>query len=130
MKRSPTTVLATRLLLALDALVWFAFGVMAASGAIASIAHPLALRWVMAVLAWVSAAVLAGLAFLLSKRVRLAFYMAILLLILIAALSVTDQVGWLDLAALAISVAPLVLLLKDRAWYLRRTDARGSQAHD
>jgi len=63
---------------------------------------------------------LAGLALLLSRRSRLAFYLAVILLTIIAVLSVTDQVGWIDLAALAVSVIPLLLLLKDRAWYLRR----------
>jgi hypothetical protein len=126
MNRSPATVRAALLLLALDSLLWFAFGVVAAAGGIASIADPPALRWGMAGLALASAAALAGLAILLSRRVRPAFYLAVILLALIAVLSVTDQIGVLDLVALAISVIPLVLLLKDRAWYLRRRDAGGA----
>jgi lysylphosphatidylglycerol synthetase-like protein (DUF2156 family) len=130
MNRFPATVRAALLLLALDALMWFAFGVVAAAGGIASIANPPTLRWVMVGLAWASAAALAGLAILLGRRIRVAFYLAVILLAIIAVLSIADQVEWLDLASLAVSVIPLVLLLKDRGWYLRRTDADGTQAHD
>jgi hypothetical protein len=130
MNRFPTTVRAALLLLALDALLWFVFGVVVATGGIASIASMPAARWVMAALAWASAVALAGLAILLSKRLRPAFYLAVVLLTLIAVLSIADQIGILDLVSLAVSVIPLVLLLKDRGWYLRRTDTGGTQAHD
>ena len=120
MSRFPATVRAALLLLALDALMWFAFGAAAVSGGIESIAEPPALRWVMAILAWASAAALVALTILLSRRSRVAFCLAVILLAIIAVLSITDQIGWLDLAALAVSVIPLVLLLKDRAWYLRQ----------
>lgn len=103
--------------------MWFAFGVVVAAGGIASIDAP-AVRWVMAGLAWASAAALAGLAVLLGRRVRLAFFAAVLLLAIIAALSVTDQFGLIDLAALALSVIPLALLIKDRDWYLRQGGPR------
>ncbi len=46
-------------------------------------------------------------------------------LVVTPVLSITDQVGLVDLAPLAGSVAPLGLLLKDRAWVLRRIDAPG-----
>jgi hypothetical protein len=131
MNRFPATVLAALLLLALDALLWFAFGVAAATGSIVSFAAMPAVQWVMAGLAWASAAALAILTILLSRRIRLAFYLVVILLAIIAVLSITDQVGLLDLASLAVSVIPLVLLLKDRAWYLRRRDAGGAaQARD
>jgi len=125
MNRSPATVCIALLLLALDALMWLAFGVVAAAGGIASITHPPALRWVMAGLAWASAAALAVLTILLSRRSRVAFCLAVILLFLIAVLSIADQVGLLDLLALALSAVPLVLLLKDRTWYLRREAPSG-----
>jgi hypothetical protein len=130
MKRYPPSVRAVLLLLALDALLWFAFGVVAACGGIASLAHPAIVRWVMACLAWASAAALAGLTLLLTRRSRLAFFLLVILLAIIVVLSLTDQVGLVDLGALAVSVIPLVLLLKDRAWYLRRNDAGKDPAHD
>jgi hypothetical protein len=127
-KRFPATVRIALLLLALDALMWFAFGVVVVAGGNASIDVP-AVRWAMAGLAWVSAAALASFTLLLSRRNRLAFYLAVILLSIIAVLSITDQVGWVDLAALAISVTPLVLLLKDRAWFLRRDAPSNPESH-
>jgi hypothetical protein len=125
MGHSPTSVRVALLLLALDALLWFAFGVVAAWGGIASINHPSIVRWVMAGLACASAAALAGLTILLGRRSRVAFFLTVILLAIIAILSITDQIGLVDLVSLAVSVVPLALLLKDRAWYLRRTDAPG-----
>ena len=125
MRQSPASVRVVLLLLALDAMLWFAFGVAAACGAIASIAQPAHLRWGMAGLACACAAALAGLAILLGRRSRVAFFLTVILLAIITVLSVTDQIGLADLVALAVSVVPLGLLLKDRAWYLRRTDAPG-----
>src|SRR3990172_3970493 len=64
MRHSPPSVRVALLLLALDALLWFGFGVVVACGGIASINHPPVLRWGMVGLAWVSAASLAGIALL------------------------------------------------------------------
>jgi hypothetical protein len=38
---------------------------------------------------------------------------------MIAVLSITDEFGLLDLFCLLISLVPLGLMLKDRAWYLQ-----------
>jgi hypothetical protein len=130
MRHSPASVRVALALLTLDALLWFGFGVVVACGGIASINHPPVLRWGMAGLALASAASLAAIALLLSRRSRPAFFVAISLLTIIVVLSITDQVGLVDLAALAVSAAPLVLLLKDRAWYLRRADAPGGATMD
>jgi hypothetical protein len=126
MRHSPASVRVALLLLMLDALLWFAFGIVAACGGIASINHPAIVRWVMAGLACTSAAALAGLAILLGRRSRTAFFLAVILLAIIAVLSITDQVGLVDLVSLAVSIVPLALLLKDRGWYLRRADGSGS----
>ena len=123
MNRFSTTVLAALVLILLDAILWLAFGIAAACGSIASIAHPAIVRWVTAGLAWASAATLAGLAILLGRRSRLAFHLAVILLAIIAILSLADEVGLLGLVSLAVSVVPLMLLLKDRGWYVRQIGA-------
>jgi hypothetical protein len=130
MRHFPASVRVALLLLALDALLWFAFGVVVACGGIASINHPPVLRWGMAGLALASAASLGGIALLLSRRSRPAFFFAISLLAIIVVLSITDQIGLADLVALAVSAVPLGLLLKDRAWYLRKTNAAGGATMD
>lgn len=130
MRHAPVSVRVTLLLLVLDALVWFAFGVVVAWGGIASINHSPILRWVMAGLAWASSAALGGIALLLSRSSRTAFFAAVIVLSIIALLAIADQVGLADLVALAFSAGPLVLLLKDRAWYLRPTASEGGPSMD
>jgi hypothetical protein len=115
----PRSVSLTVWLLLLDAFIWLAFGLATAAGTLPSIpAGPV--RWVMAALAVGCAAALFALALLLRRRSRPAYLLTVGLLAVTAALAFADQVGLLDLAALLACLAPLVLLLKDRAWYLRR----------
>ena len=130
MRHFPASVRVALLLLALDALLWFGFGAVVACGGIASINHPPVLRWVMAGLSWGAATALASIVLLLSRRSRPAFFVAISLLAIIAVLSITDQVGLVDQVGLAVSAVPLGLLLKDRAWYLRPTNAAGGATID
>ena len=117
MKTRPPTVTAALLLMALTAAFWFGFAVLTACGVIRSIPAGW-VRWIMAALALGTSAVLAGLAVLLRRRYRPAYYAAALLLAIIAVLSITDDFGLWDLFSLLICLAALALLLKDRAWYL------------
>ncbi len=78
-----------------------------------------AVTWIWAGLAALSALALAGAAFLLRRRNKLAYYFALLMLGALAVLSLTDQVGWLDIVSLVISLVPFILLIWDRKWYLR-----------
>jgi len=80
-------------------------------------------RWVMVILALGVSVVLAGLALLLRRRHRAAYFACTSLLGIITVLSITDQVGLPDLISFAISLAALVLMLKDRAWYLQKERA-------
>lgn len=119
MNRPPLTVSATIFLIGLDALVWLGFAVFTSFGGIPSISEGV-LRWLMASMALGASAVLAFLAVGLRRRNRFAFYGALAVLGAIAVLSIADQVGLLDLVSPAISVTPLVLLVRDRRWYLRK----------
>jgi hypothetical protein len=40
------------------------------------------------------------------------------LLLLLALATIVDEVGMVDLAVLAVILLPLVLLIRDRRWYL------------
>jgi lysylphosphatidylglycerol synthetase-like protein (DUF2156 family) len=107
------------------------FGIFAASGGIVSLPEAGQARWVIGGLAVAAAAALAVATLLLRRRVRAAYYFAVALLAAITVLSLTDQVGVLDLAALLVSLVPLVFLLKDRAWYLsRQAGDQPRRSHD
>jgi len=115
----PKTVKATLILINLNAIFWFGYAVVSALGAVDSNTGILAAQWLMAGLAFISGAALSGIAFFLRRRSRFAYYFGLFMLALIAVLSVTDQVGWLDIFSLLISIIPLALMLKDQGWYLR-----------
>ena len=119
MDTPPKTVLTTLLLILLIAAFWLVFALVAAFGGIRAFTAPEIFRWVMAALALGCSTALVITAFFLKKRNRLAFYFGLVLLTGIAVLSIADQVGWLDIFSLLISLVPLVLMLKDRRWYLQ-----------
>ena len=123
MERTPTSVTATLLLIILIAIFWLVFAVIVLIGAHPSLPSEGIFKWIMLVLALGTSIVLAGLVILLRKRIRLAFYFGVVVFATIAVLSITDQIGWSDLAMLVINLVTLGLLIKDRAWYLRSGEA-------
>jgi accessory gene regulator protein AgrB len=121
MDTPPKTVLITLFLILLMAAVWLIFALTAAFGGISAFTVSESLRWVMAAPALGCSIALVITAIFLKKRNRLAFYFGLVMLMMVAVLSITDQIGWLDIFSLLISLVPLVLMLKDRKWYLRPT---------
>lgn len=119
MEKTPPTVHLTLWLILLNAAIWLVFAGLAAAGMIPGLPDLPALRWLMAGLALACALALGLTTYLLRRRVRLGLVLGLLLLTIIAVLSISDQVGWLDLLSLLISLVPLVLLVKDRQWYLK-----------
>jgi hypothetical protein len=119
MNRPPASVSAALMLIILDAAFWLVFAILVALEAMGSTPATGAMKWVMVILALISSVALAGIAILLRKRVRFAFYFGLTLLALIAVLSITDQVGLLDLFTLLLNLGAFGLMVKDRTWYLR-----------
>lgn len=123
MSKYPPTVVAVLVFLLVNAMVWIGFSVLAAAGAHAGLPSEPAVRWIMAGLAFGCGCVLIGLAAALARRLRIAYFLMTAVLAVLAVLTVTDDVGWIDLAYMALVVVPLALLLKDRKWYLRKDAA-------
>jgi lysylphosphatidylglycerol synthetase-like protein (DUF2156 family) len=115
----PRSVTACLTFILFNALVWLIFGGIIAANAHPSLAMPPLLKGVMAFLSFCIAVFLAGLFFLLVKRNRIAYLLALGLLSVISVLSLFDQFGLSDLVILAINIVPIVLLIKDRDWYLQ-----------
>ncbi len=103
----------------LNALVWLVFGAIIAVSAHPSLPVPPLVKGGMVLLSFSLAAILVGLFFLLVKHSRIAYFLALALLALTAALSLFDQFGLSDLVILAVNLVPVGLLIKDRSWYLR-----------
>jgi hypothetical protein len=119
MNHPPKSVSTTLIFIILNAAFWLVYAFIMAFGGIRSLAASSVVKWIMTILALGSSVALVGTAFFLGKRNRLAFYFGLVILAIIAILSVTDEFGLLDLFSLLISLIPLGLMLRDRAWYLQ-----------
>jgi hypothetical protein len=73
----------------------------------------------MAVVSLAIAVLFSGLVVLLARRRRGAYYPAIGILLASALLNVFDDFGAADLVFLVLNIIPIILLVKDKAWFLR-----------
>lgn len=120
MKNPPVTVSITLFLIVLDALLWFAFAVITASGAHPAIPDGDLYRWGMSILAFVTSFSLIILIIISKRRGGVAYYLLLGMLFLISILTITDEFGLVDLMVLVLHVIAFLLLLKDKAFYLQR----------
>lgn len=102
-----------RIMLYGEAAAWIGFGIAAALGSIPGLPAKGLASTLMAALALSAAAALLALHSL-SERTPLANTLLIGLVVLIAVLSITDQLGILDWISLAFNLALLALLVFDR----------------
>jgi hypothetical protein len=120
MNKRPPSVSAALLFILLNALVWLTLGLIVVVNVHPGLQNvPADVRGVMAGLSFAAAAVLLVLCMLLSKRIRFAWYAAILALVVSACLGIFDDFGWSDLIVLVINLVPLILLARERAWFLK-----------
>ncbi len=118
MNRVPISVIAAFVLILVIAAFWFVFALITALGLNWSFEQTGNFKWTMVGLAFGATAVLAALAVLMGRRHRLAYYLTFAALTLLEVTAFADQMGWLDLVALLVSLSALGLLIKDRRWYL------------
>lgn len=117
MTDAPITVKITKIMLILNGLFWLVFAVITAANLI-PIGVNTILRWVMAVLAFDGALVLIGLAFLLPKHNRWIYFIGFTLSAMMAIVSLLDELGVMDIASFLFNLVILILLIKDRIWYI------------
>jgi hypothetical protein len=118
MSNRPLSVSVTLIFILLNALVWLAFGVIIAANAHPALPNQPIIKGVMAFLSLATAGILLGVFIFLGKRSRIVYFIALGLFVAISLLTIFDQIGLVDLVILAINIVPIVLLIKDRAWYL------------
>lgn len=123
MTKIPTSVRVARYFILADALVWLVFTAVAASGRHPAIPAAPVVRWSYTVLGLAACLALFGGYAWLSQGGAVVYYPVVGLLGLISVATVLDQVGVLDLLVLAINLAALLLLIKDRRYYLRDRSA-------
>jgi hypothetical protein len=117
--RPPSSVRITRILILIDIALWAGFGALTAANLHPSYQGNTVLRW--GVVAF-SAAVAGGLSVMLlglMRHSRLAYAGLVGGLALMAVATVFDDFGFADLVFVTAVLIPLILLLRDRSWYLQ-----------
>ena len=119
MTNRPLSVSAALIFTLLNALVWLALGVIIAANAHPALPDVPIIKGIMAFLSFATSGILLGLFVFLGKRSRIAYFITLGLFIAISLLTIFDQFGLVDLVILIINIVPIILLIKDRAWYLQ-----------
>jgi lysylphosphatidylglycerol synthetase-like protein (DUF2156 family) len=119
MTKHPLSVIVCLVFILLNSLIWLVFGVIIAVNAHPAIpAQPL-IKGIMAFLSIAIAVILLVLFVLIRRHNRIAYFLALAGFIVTSLLTIFDDFGLSDLVVLAINIVPIVLLIKDRAWYLQ-----------
>ena len=113
------SVLITRGFILLNSIIWLVFSIIVAFGMHPALPDSELYKWYLAISAFLSATFLLLLYILLKTRTKIAFFLTIAFLILIALLTIMDDLGWIDFIVLAVTLFPVVLLIKNRNWFLK-----------
>lgn len=118
MDNRPLSVSITLGFVVLNGLIWMALGLIIAFDLHPALPNIPLLKAFMAVLSLAAAGVLLGLFFFLSKRSRIAYLLALGCFAGNILVTLFDDIGLVDLAFLAVNIIPIILLIRDRRWYL------------
>lgn len=117
-EKEPVSVSITLWLFLIMAVMWLGFSLIVAIGLQPSYATLGAFRWLMAGLTFTAGLILIALWMLLKRHYRIAWYGGVLLLAAMTLAGLFDDIGLIDVLYMVGTLVPLVLLIKDRRWYL------------
>ena len=120
MKNAPVLIRIALAFILINALMWFLIGLLIALNVHPGVPEDALLRWMMMLGMFGGAIILGLLYLLLSRRRRLAFFIALVVLAVIILLTIFDEMGLADFAALGLALVPFVLLILGRKWFLQR----------
>ena len=103
------------------ATIWLAFSIIVVTDLHPALPNLPVYRLIMSGLSFLSALFLFFLFFLLRSRNKIGYFLTIAFLLFIALLTIMDDLGVIDLVVLLITLLPVVLLIKDRNWYLHNS---------
>ena len=118
MRTYPVTVKVTIAFLRIVAIIWVSFGIAVIGNLHRAFPEEPVFRWVIGIAAIIAGLVIGGLTFFLWKRKYFAWWLLVAGLFAFSLATFLDQVGWVDLIVLLITVITIILLIKDRHWYL------------
>lgn len=127
MTERPLSVTATMAFILVNALVWLVFGVIMAANAHPALQVSPLIKEIMAIISFATAGLLIGSFIFVSRHNRMAYYIVLALLAATFLANFFDNIGLVDLVVIIINIIPIILLIKDRAWYLqRKSQTQGS----
>jgi hypothetical protein len=120
MNHRPLSMTVTYGLIILNIFIWFALGTIILFNLHPGMPDQPLFKGIMATLSFVAAGALLVTFIFLRKHVRAAYYLMLIGLGIATLLTIFDDFGLVDLAALTLSLIPLILLIKDRQWHLQQ----------
>lgn len=119
MNRRPLTVTINLAFILVNAVIWLILGIIIALDIHPAPAESPAMKTGMAIISIIISALLLVFTFFLYRHNRMVYYYSLAFFIFTSILTVFDDFGVADLAFLIISIVPIILLLKDRRWYIQ-----------
>jgi|WetSurMetagenome_2_1015567.scaffolds.fasta_scaffold101723_3 hypothetical protein len=114
----PRSVSITLSLILLNILIWFSFAIIVAANLHPALPTSPLFKGIMTFLAFTIAIILLILLIFLTKHNRVAYFLTVGIFVITSVVTIFDDFGWVDFIVLVIGLAPIILLAKDRAWYL------------
>jgi hypothetical protein len=118
LKRPPISATFTLVFILLNALIWLGLSIIIALDVHPALPNQPFIKTIMTFFALGISGILVGLFILLRKPNQFAYYLTVGMLAGIALLTIFDEFGVADLIVLIINLIPLILLIKDRDWFL------------
>jgi len=115
----PVTVTINLVIILLNALIWLILAIIIAANALPGIGDLPATKWVLELLSITIAIILLVLTYFCYKHSLKAYYLTLAFFVFTSILVIFDDIGLSDIIFLIISLIPVGLLIKDRAWYLQ-----------
>lgn len=119
MGKRPLSVNVNYVFILLNILIWLAIGIIIAADVHPALPDVPAMKGILATLSLIIAGILLVLFIFILKHNRIAFYLALAFFAATSLLTIIDEVGLSDIIVLVINIIPIILFIKDRAWYLQ-----------
>lgn len=119
MAKQPTTVRVNLFFILINAILWLMFGVIIIANLHPALPDQPYIKQAMAFMSFIFAALLFVSVIFLRRQNRIAYYLLLMFFAFVTVLTVFDNLGYSDLLVLVINIIPIVLLIKDRNWYLQ-----------
>ena len=119
MNKRPLTVTINLLIILINGLIWFILGIIIAIDVHPALPISTSMRIGMAIISILIAIVLGGLTFFIYRHNKMAYYLTLAFFIFLSFLTIFDDFGITDLVVLLLGIIPIILLLKDRGWYMQ-----------